>query len=559
MPAPFSSTLGDTRENGAHAMPFQQNQRLNLLPPAHNLTRGQNRLWLSLLLVAFIGSVWAVPVAASEPIQALLQGNETTVGGVRLHAPTATRRFYEQRQYQAAWRESDRGSELMKAIAASELQGLKPQNYHQALLSSASLNDVAVKDILATDAWLSLAANVLGGQLDPVSMEPDWTAARRERDLPALLAQAIESGRIAETIVDLEPNAQQYAQLKRELSRLLAAPLIRFDAFPAGATLKPGQTDARLPQLCEALKRHQESCAETPERYEGELVEAIKRIQAKAGLQADGVIGPATVKQLNMSAEQRIRQLRVNMERWRWLPEDLGQRHVRVNIADFSLKAVNKGVVEREHAVIIGRNYRQTPIFSDRIRYMVFNPWWETPQSIARKDKLPEFKANPKKVIEQGFELRDMDGNILSPESVDWRSYSTQRLPIRLRQKPGPNNALGKVKIMYPNAHSVYLHDTPGKALFDKTERAFSSGCVRVKDAMELSAWLLQGNSQADLKVLEQSKADYTERRVNLSQPVPVHMLYFTTVVGDKGEVRYLNDIYQRDQRIADGLGIPAI
>lgn len=553
MPAPFSSTLGVTRENGAHVMPFQMNQSRLLLSPALGLLR------LCFVFVALVSSTWAAASDSSERLQTLLQGNEATVGGIRLHAPIATRRFYEQRQYKMAWSEPAHGGELMKAIAASELQGLKPQNYHQALLSSASLDDAAIKDILASDAWLSLAANVLGGQLDPVSMEPDWTAARRERDLPALLEKVIESGRIAETIIDLEPNAQQYAQLKRELSRLLAAPLIRFDAFPAGPALKPGQIDARLPQLCEALKRHQENCARAPERYEGELVDAIKRIQAKAGLQADGVIGPATVRQLNMTAEQRIRQLRVNMERWRWLPEDLGQRHVRVNIADFSLKAVNKGVVEREHAVIIGRNYRQTPIFSDRIRYMVFNPWWETPQSIARKDKLPEFKANPKKVIEQGFELRDMDGNILSPDSVDWRSYSTQRLPIRLRQKPGPNNALGKVKIMYPNAHSVYLHDTPGKALFDKTERAFSSGCVRVKDALELSAWLLQNNSQADHKILEQSKADYIERRVNLSQPVPVHMLYFTTVVGDNGEVRYLNDIYQRDQRIADGLGIPAI
>ncbi len=524
-----------------------------------NVGQGWLLSLLAVLQLAMSSLAYAQTTEVSHSLRTLLDNAEASIGGVRLHAPTATRGFYEQRGYRSAWHDAAPIADLMKAIAASEQQGLRPQNYHQAILSSASLDNPKLKDILYTDAWLSLAANVLGGQLDPVSMEPDWTAARRERDLPALLALAIESGRIAETIVDLEPNAAEYGQLKAELSRLLSAPLVSFEAFPSGSALKPGQADTRLALLCEALKRHQESCAQTPERYVGELVEAIKRIQSRAGLEADGVIGPATVRQLNMTPEQRIRQLRVNLERWRWLPEDLGRRHVRVNIADFSLKAVNNHVVERQHAVIIGRNYRQTPIFSDNIRYMVFNPWWETPQSIARKDKLPEFKTNPNKVIEQGFELRDMDGNVLSPEKVDWRSYSSQRLPIRLRQKPGPNNALGKVKIMFPNAHSVYLHDTPGKALFDKSERAFSSGCVRVKDAMELSAWLLQGNSQADLKALEQSKADYTERRVNLNQPVSVHMLYFTTVISASGELRYLNDIYQRDQRIADALGIPAI
>ncbi len=488
---------------------------------------------------------------AAADLRTLLTKSPLVIDGTNLRAPMAVREFYKQRNYAAVWRDNEpRLQQLHAAITSADAHGLTPANYHQAKLKTAQKDNL---ELLATDAWLALAATIIGGQLNPVTIEPDWTAMRRERNLVAHLEQAIATNTIAEAINELEPNAPTYRALKLALKTLREQAAV--DPTPpiaAGAALKQGMTSGRIPALRQKLAARGYDAGDLQSNlYDATLVETVKAYQRTAGLEDDGIVGAVTSRLLNMTNRERERMLIINMERWRWLPEDLGERHVRVNIADFSLEARYRGVVEQSHPVIVGRDYRRTPVFSDRIRYMIFNPWWETPPSIARKDKLPDFQKNPEKVRAMGFDVYDQEGNQLNPDNIDWRAYRTNYFPLRIRQRPGPLNALGQVKIMFPNSHNVYLHDTASRELFQKTERAFSSGCVRVKNALELAKWVLKENPESDLKTMASALDSGKETRINVSKPVPVHILYFTVVMGTNGQPMYLNDLYQRDERIS--------
>jgi murein L,D-transpeptidase YcbB/YkuD len=496
--------------------------------------------------------IMSLVTSASADLRSTLAN--TSIEGSPLLAPLASRAFYAKRLYAPVWtNQPQRLEQLRAAISSATEQGLSPANYHQEILQSARGDAL---EVLATDAWLALAANIVGGQLNPVTIEPDWTAARRERDLVSALEQAIASNRIVDALRDLEPNAPNYTALKTALKTLRERENFDNSApITAGAALKLGMTSTRIPALRQKLaKRGFDVGDSQSEFYDPDLLATVIAFQRASSLADDGIVGAATLRLLNMTDQDRQQQLIVNMERWRWLPEDLGERHIRVNIANYNLEARNRGVVERTHQVIVGRDYRQTPVFSNNIRYMIVNPWWETPSSIARKDKIPAFQQNPEKVRELGFDVLDRDGNLLDSDKINWGAYSTNYFPLRLRQRPGPLNALGQVKIMFPNPHDVYLHDTASRELFAKTDRAFSSGCVRVQNALELAKWLLEKNPDHDLTSIASVAASGKETRINMVKPVPVHILYFTVIIDANGKPVYLNDLYNRDQRVAKAL-----
>jgi murein L,D-transpeptidase YcbB/YkuD len=281
---------------------------------------------------------------------------------------------------------------------------------------------------------------------------------------------------------------------------------------------------------------------------------AVGAFQRRIGLEADGIAGPLTLEQLNRSAADLKAQLRANLERWRWLPENLGSKHVRVNIAEFRLEAWADGVPVRSHDTIVGRSYRKTPVFSDNITFVVFNPWWETPRNIARLDKLPAFKTDPASVDRLGYEIFDLQNRRLDPATINWNNYSSQHFPFRIRQKPGPENALGSVKIMFPNRHNVYLHDTPARELFRKSRRDFSSGCIRVESIKELVEWILADTLGWQRAKIDTAVASGQELRVNLAQKIPIHILYTTAVRTIDGNIRFLPDIYNRDRPLIAAL-----
>ncbi|WP_232787375.1 L,D-transpeptidase family protein [Spongiibacter nanhainus] len=465
-------------------------------------------------------------------------------------AADSTQRFYRQFGLQARWSKRNLAA-LVSAIAASESHGLTPVEYHQQALLQAS---GAKRDILATDAYLALAGHLLGGKLNPISIEPTWTAKGRERDLVAYLHQALESDAVVESLTTLAPQQPRYQTLLEALERYRRAlSLGGWEPIAAGPLLKPGMHSERVTALRNRLKAIDGSLqAEGDEhRYDSVLVSAVKRFQQRANLEPDGIVGPDTLAKLNLSPQDLIDKLRVNLERWRWLPEDLGRKHIRVNIANYHLETHEGKDIRAVHDVVVGRTYRQTPIFSASMSYLVLNPWWETPSKLARKDLLPKFQRDPSIVQSLGYQILDTQGKVVDPSNMNWNEYTESRFPFRVRQQPGPMNALGQVKFMFPNSHDVYLHDTPSRDLFSKTRRDFSSGCIRVRNPIDLVEWVIGPNPQWSRDKLENVLSSGKETTVKLTEKIPVHLLYWTVVADDDNDdIRFVADIYQRDQRV---------
>lgn len=480
--------------------------------------------------------------------------------GLALLDPGAVRQFYERREYRAAWlgpRCRKAVNELLLAIDIAFEHGLDPAQYHRDALAATSTCSKRT-EWLATDAWMALASHLHAGRVDPVAVEPHWTASRPETDMAVLLESALSEGRLVAGLLGLAPDDSNYAAMREALARFRGY-LGRggWTGVDDGPSLRLGDDDPRVSQLRQRLRLSgllTPAQAEDEVAFDAGLEAAVMAFQRRANLEPDGVVGKRTLAQLNRRAIDRIDQLRVNLERWRWMPEDIGARHIRVNIADFSLQAWGQGRVERTHKVIVGRLFRSTPSFSGRINRLVFNPWWETPRSLAVQDKLPLFKRDPGAVDRLGFEVIDSTGVRVDSSSIDWQGLSASSFPYRLRQRPGVQNALGQVKILFPNVHSVYLHDTPTRGLFSRVRRDFSSGCIRVEDALGLSEWLLQDMPGWDRDRIDVAISSGAERSVSLRPSVQVHLQYLTVVPDDTGGVRFIDDLYQRDAAVLAAL-----
>lgn len=438
------------------------------------------------------------------------------------------------------------GEGVINAIESVAAHGLNPEDYHldQLRKHGTTGDDMA---LYALDAWMSAASHIAFGKLTPTSVEPDWTAKGRQADLVKHLRKSLEAGTLADSLDRLAPQHAAYQALRTELAARLALAENNHPLVPEGATLKPDMSGPRVALLRTRLG------LTASENFDSDLEEAVIAFQRENDLDDDGLVGPTTLRALNRSEAAETDQLRVNLERWRWLPDDLGPKHVRVNIADFSVQAWRDGQVDRVHSAIVGKTYRATPVFSDTIEYVVLNPWWETPASLARRDKLPMFKRDPASVQRLGFQVLDSDGKVVNASTIDWNAVPAGTMPYRIRQAPGAVNALGQVKIMFPNKHNVYLHDTPDKGLFARRQRAFSSGCIRTQDPLDLTAWLLSDTEGWDRARIDGVLETPRETRVDLATKVPVHVLYMTAV-SDAAGVRFVDDIYDRDAAVLSGL-----
>ncbi|MBU1708066.1 L,D-transpeptidase family protein, partial [bacterium] len=291
--------------------------------------------------------------------------------------------------------------------------------------------------------------------------------------------------------------------------------------------------------------------------FDDSLEQAVHKFQRRNGLEDDGVVGPATLEALNVPVEERVHQIEVNLERWRWLPQELGRRHILINVANFELDVNEDNQPVMTMRVVVGRDYRRTPVFTDQMTYLVFSPYWNVPTNIAVQDIVPKIRENSDYLTNQNIKVFrgwGVEAKAIDPQTIDWSRITEQNFNYRLRQEPGPLNALGRVKFMFPNKFNVYLHDTPARELFAKTERAFSSGCIRIEKPIELAEYLLRSDPKWTREKIFAVIDKHIEQTVRLPEPLPVHLLYWTAWANEDGSVQFRKDIYSRDKKLYEAL-----
>jgi murein L,D-transpeptidase YcbB/YkuD len=417
--------------------------------------------------------------------------------------------------------------------------------------------------VLLTEALLRLAYHLSFGKVDPETFDAQWNYGRTlaRTDVAQKVEQALAAADIYQRVEALKPTQYLYVGLKRELARYRAAAASAdWPTIAAGEPLTAGMSDARAPMLRARLIASGDlDAGEASDSltYDSALGTAVRSFQRRMGLQSDGVAGSGTIAELNVPLTERIRQLRVNLDRGRVLLHDLPDEFVVVNIAGFTAHLVRARQFVWSARVQVGKPYRKTPNFRSEINYVVFNPTWTVPPGIIRADILPAAKADPASITRKGLKVLDSGGREVDPASVDWSRFSGGHIPYTLRQDPGPKNALGRVKLMFPNEYFVYLHDTPSQALFDRAERAFSSGCVRVERALELAAIVLDDPQRWNAQSIDAVIAGGKLQNVTLARKVPVLLAYWTAWIDAGGRTNFRRDLYGQDARWAAALDAP--
>ena len=463
-----------------------------------------------------------------------------------------------------------RGEEIARLLGLAGADALDPRDYGvpaiEALIgapvSARAPERLAELELRLSLGLVTFAADLGQGRVAPHISDPDLFVFREEVDKAAVIAAAAQAEDLPGLLQRYRPQTPRYERLKAALVRYRAlAAQGGWAPIAEGPVLKPGMTDPRVPALRRRLALWGDleiaSAAADPELYGADLVRAVARMQWRHGLEPDGVVGRKTLAAFNVPLEQRIRQMTINLERRRWMPDDLGERFIFVNLADFVLKVVEKEKTILDMRVVVGKPFHMTPVFSHEMTYVVMNPYWNVPPSIASKELLPKIKQNVSYLAENNFELfTDWSSGAgkLDPQGVDWARVNGSSFPYKLRQGPGDGNALGRMKFMFPNRFNVYLHDTPAKALFKKDQRSFSHGCIRVHHPELLGAVVLAKTEGWPLSRIEETIAGGERRVVTLAAPLPVHISYLTAWVNKDGSLHFRDDIYGRDKKLADAL-----
>jgi murein L,D-transpeptidase YcbB/YkuD len=504
-----------------------------------------------------------------EHIERLRATGTLTVGPARIASVIVLPALYERRNFRLLWTDPDTVEQLLRAIQESDQDGLDPRDYHWAALQqlraqlaaeAASGPEVVVNfDLLLTDSLIRLGYHLLFGKVDPEALDANWNLARDIGDLDPVTAiqKAVEAKAVASLLADVKPKHVFYQRLKAALAQYRAMQAAGgWQPVPAGPTLQRGMIDPRMTALRQRLTMTgdlQEPSAE-PTVFDAALEEAVKRFQRRHGLRADGVVGRGTLQALNVPVEARIDQIRVNLERARWILHEIQGNFVVVDIAGFQVSYVQGGEVVWTARAQVGQPYRKTPVFKSTLTYLVLNPTWTVPPSILAQDILPAVKRDRSYLQRRNLQVIDRSGRVVDPHGLNWATYHAKNFPYQLRQEPGPTNALGRIKFMFPNPHLVYLHDTPSRELFERPERAFSSGCIRVEKPFELAELLLNDPVNWSRDDLLQAVASNVTQTVFLPTPIPVLLLYWTVDVSQQGIVTFKPDVYERDKAVLAGL-----
>jgi len=478
-----------------------------------------------------------------------------------------TRQFYQKRGRTTAWIDDRRPRPQMEALVGALQQagreGLDPSLYNASALAAKRQeagrgfltargfdeSEAAALDVWLTYLYLQYASDLSTGLSNLSHADPAWKIQGAQTDVLSLLEQSLDGNRVAESLAGLAPSHAQYTRLRdalqqyREIAQRGGWPQV-----PAALKLKPGQQDAAVPLLARRLSISGDfagSMAAEDTTYGPELQEAVKRFQRRHGLTDDGVVAPATIAQMNVPVERRIDQIALNLERWRWLPRDLGERYVLVNIPEYRLEVWDHAQVPVSMRVVVGKKDTPTPIFNDDMTYLVFAPYWNVPADIATKETIPSVLKDPAFLDRTNMEVVDRAGNAVDPASIDL----SQAGDYRFRQRPGGSNSLGYVKFMFPNQFNVYLHDTPADSLFARAARSFSHGCVRLEQPEALAAYVLRDQPEWTPERIQEAMHGGQETSVKLKGPLPVYLGYWTARTSADGILQFRDDLYGIDAR----------
>lgn len=448
-------------------------------------------------------------------------------------------------------------------IASASRHGLDSYSYHWPILQkldpSTSREAAQQFDVLLSDGLMALIHDLAVGRLQANSVDPEWFIPQSRFDATVFLQEALLAPDLKIQLNTLTPTTREYAKLVEVLARYQGyADQGAWLAIPHGPLIRSGNRHQSIPAIRARLAREDPHfhlvATVDPELYDSLTEQAIRRFQKYHGLKVDGVIGNETRSELNISPQDRVQQIKAVLERHRWMPSNLGTRYVQVNLANYTLTAVDNNIEKLSMRVIVGKKDRQTPSFTSHITQLVVNPYWNVPRKLAILDLLPKQKAD-----KDYFKLHDIrvfsyeNGQKVErePYFIDWQSVTKNDFPYTLRQEPGEHNALGIIKFLFPNPWAIYLHDSPHKALFSEAKRNLSSGCIRVEDPLGFAAFSLADKNA--YQTLLDSLVSKENKGMKLAEPLTIYAVYFTvSLIGD--ELIFSPDSYQRDQKIIESL-----
>ncbi|WP_175454179.1 L,D-transpeptidase family protein [Algoriphagus alkaliphilus] len=482
--------------------------------------------------------------------------------------------FYSNREFREIWSSdgilTELAYELRFEIRQSKFDGLDPQEYHLGLVDTFfntfeankknkvpnDLGELVDLELLLSDAFFQLAAHLERGKVNPALLKSTWEIARKPQKVNYgdLLSVSLASGEIRRNLETIYPKFTSYKrgrEVIRQLDEKSKVDSLNWKPIKIDKTIKVGESNNSIPIIRQRLQfwgymGYYET--ENPKVYDSLLFEGVKEFQRKNGMEPDGALGKNSVAGINNSPSLLLDRAAVNMERLRWLPDTLKEAEIiLVNIANYRLDYIYKMDTLFSSKVIVGRQYHSTPIFSAAMSYIVFSPYWNIPNSIARNEIIPAIRRNPDYLRQKNMEVVTFSGQPVDPSTINW---SNKSFPYMIRQRPGGSNSLGLVKFMFPNRFSVYIHDTPTRALFDREDRALSHGCIRLQNPTEFAKILLRAMPEWTDERINQAMNQKSERIVNLNRKIPVALVYLTFWADSKGQAHFRQDIYNRDAEI---------
>lgn len=481
------------------------------------------------------------------------------------------KKFYRERKFQLGWFKDNelvpQAQEMLTVIQKSDADGLNPKDYQikdfktlfgsleKAQKDTTKFRQLQKEiDVALSATYFVWASDYYRGRVIPKeNKNVQWDVKRNKIKLHKALATVLNFRKSKYDYADFAPLHQQYSNLKKSLAMYRGVQKAGgWPSIPKATVLKPG---TKSPVVATLRKRmlNQGEIADTAnsDTYDSQLVNAVKTFQVSQGLTPDGLVRGETIRLLNIPVEERIKAIILNMERWRWIPKSFEPDYLLVNIPEFKLRVYEKGKEKVNMKVIVGKTMNSTPIFSDKLEYVVLSPYWNVPMSILQKELVPKLVGNPNYLERLDMEVVTAKGDLIDPTTIDWASVNEKTFKYIVRRRPGPKNDLGDVKFIFPNTNDIYLHDTPHDQLFSQASRDFSHGCVRVERPIDLAVYLLRnvpGYNRAKIKSII---AERKEKYVPVKQKLPVYLVYFTAEADSKGNVRFFEDIYGHDKILA--------